>query len=99
MPETIQKPTSVIEPYKLCANFAISPEYDGNSIFLNTFISTCKFCLQYGFYDTQQALVVLHINNKLRGKAAELVNSRNRTQWDKMKTLLDNHFGDEIYPR
>lgn len=89
MPETRQS----VEPYKLSEIFAIIPEYDGNPIFLNTFISSCNTA-QTMAVDNQQLLIVLHIKNKLRGRAAELVNSRNPTTWADIKLLLENHFGD-----
>lgn len=82
-----------VEPYKLSEIFAIIPEYDGNPIFLNTFISSCTTA-QTMSSDNQLVLLVLHIKNKLRGRASELVNSRNPSSWDEIKTLLETHFGD-----
>lgn len=82
-----------VEPYKLSEIFAIVPEYDGNPIFLNTFISACDTASDMA-QGNQQQLLVLHIKNKLRGRAAELVNSRNPSTWNSIQTLLNNHFGD-----
>lgn len=93
MPDTRQTTALAVEPYKLSEIFAIIPEYDGNQIFLNTFISACNTAYNMAV-DTQQALVILHIKNKLRGRAAELVNSRNPTEWIGIRTLLESHFGD-----
>lgn len=41
-----------------------------------------------------QKLLTLHIKNKLRGKAAQLINSRNPATWDEIKELLSIHFSD-----
>lgn len=94
MPETRQQSVSqTVEPYKISEIFSIVPDYDGNPIFLNTFLSSCTTA-QAMCSDNQLVLLVLHIKNKLRGRAAELVNSRNPTTWDDIKDLLENHFGD-----
>lgn len=92
MPET-RSATETVEPYKLSEIFSIVPEYDGNSIFLNTFISSCTTA-QSMAVGNQSTLLVLHIKNKLRGRAAELVNSRDPSSWDEIRDLLENHFGD-----
>lgn len=92
MPET-RAAAEAVEPYKLSEIFSIIPEYDGNQIFLNTFITSCTtaFSMAVG---NQTPLLVLHIKNKLRGRAAELVNSRNPVSWDDIRNLLETHFGD-----
>ncbi|KAJ8936268.1 hypothetical protein NQ318_019755 [Aromia moschata] len=36
-----QQPTAVVEPYKLSEVFSLIPEYNGNQIFLNTFLNSC----------------------------------------------------------
>lgn len=82
-----------IEPYKLSEIFSIVPEFDGNPIFLQTFINACVHA-QGMAVDDQRTLLTLHIKNKLRGKAAEIVNSRNPNTWPEIKSLLDAHFGD-----
>lgn len=82
-----------VEPYKLSELFSLIPEYDGNPIFLTTFINSCNTALQIAVQN-QKVFLILHIKNKLRGKAAELVNSRNPNTWDAIKNLLDTHFGD-----
>lgn len=42
MSKTRQGTPSVVESYKLCEIFFIMPEYDGNVVFLNTFLSVCN---------------------------------------------------------
>lgn len=92
MPET-RSAIETVEPYKISEIFSIVPDYDGNPIFLNTFISSCTTA-QNMAVGNQSTLLVLHIKNKLRGRAAELVNSRNPSSWDEIRDLLENHFGD-----
>lgn len=86
-------PAANIEPYKLNEIFSIIPEYDGNQIFLNTFIQSCNTAFNMAV-GNQKTLLNLHIKNKLRGRAAELINSRNPSTWPEIKILLENHFGD-----
>ncbi|KAJ8951516.1 hypothetical protein NQ318_000212 [Aromia moschata] len=88
-----QQPTAVVEPYKLSEVFSLIPEYDGNQIFLNTFLNSCTtaFGMAVG---NQKVFLTLHIKNKLKGRAAELINSRNPETWDEIKLLLESHFGD-----
>lgn len=93
MVETRQGANAAVENYKLSEIFAIIPEYDGNPIFLNAFISSCTTA-QAMAEGNQVLLLALHIKNKLRGRASELINSRNPSTWDEIKTLLENHFGD-----
>ncbi|KAJ8948296.1 hypothetical protein NQ318_020783 [Aromia moschata] len=82
-----------VEPYKLAEIFSIVPEFDGNQIFLQTFINAVRCAFDMAV-DNQRILLTLHVKNKLRGKAAELVNSRNPSTWDEIKNLLETHFGD-----
>lgn len=83
-----------VEPYKLSEIFSIVPEYDGNPISLLTFINSCD--MAYGMsVDDQRLLLILHIKNKLRGRASELINSRNPNTWAEIKSLLETHFGDQ----
>lgn len=84
---------AVVEPYKLSEIFSIIPEYDGNQIFLQTFLNSCNCAYSMAVGD-QKLLLTLHIKNKLRGRAAELINSRNPTTWEEIKQLLNLHFGD-----
>lgn len=44
--------------------------------------------------ETQRFLLVIHIKNKLRGKAAQLISSRNPNSYLEIKQLLNLHFGD-----
>lgn len=82
-----------VEPYKLSEIFSVVPEYDGNQILLNTFIQACSTAFNMAI-GNQKVLVTLHIKNKLKGRAAELINSREPKTWQEIKTLLENHFGD-----
>lgn len=82
-----------VEPYKLSEIFSIIPEFDGNPITLQTFLNSCVYAQSMAIND-QKLLLTLHIKNKLRGKAAELINSRNPATWAEIKSLLDAHFGD-----
>ena len=85
--------TLTIEPYRLSEIFSIVPEFDGNPVFLQTFITACVHAQGMAVED-QRILLTLHIKNRLRGKAAELVNSRNPATWPEIKNLLEAHFGD-----
>lgn len=78
---------------KLTDLFSIIPEYDGDQILLNSFINSSETALSLAD-DLQLQLVLVHIKNKLRGKASQLINSRNITKWQEIKTLLTSHFGD-----
>lgn len=82
-----------IEPYKLSEIFSIIPEFDGDQIFLQTFLNACDcaFGMSTG---NQKLLLVIHIKNKLRGRAAQLINSRNPSSYFEIKQLLNSHFGD-----
>lgn len=82
-----------IEPYKLSEIFSIIPEFEGDQIFLNTFLNACDHAQRMAVGD-QKFLLNLHIKNKLRGKAAQLVNSRNTETWYEIKSLLNSHFSD-----
>ncbi|XP_072380697.1 uncharacterized protein [Diabrotica undecimpunctata] len=42
----------------------------------------------------QRILLTIHIKNKLRGKAAQLINSRKPTSYTDIKNLLNLNFGD-----
>lgn len=79
--------------YKLNELFSLIPEYDGDQILLNSFINSCDtaFDLAEG---TQAVLLTVHIKNKLRGRASQLINSRNLKTWEEIKLLLNTHFGD-----
>lgn len=61
--------------------------------FLTTCISSCKTA-QAMCNSNQSVSLTLHIKNKLKGRADELVNSRNPSSWDEMKVSLGNHFKD-----
>lgn len=47
-------------------------EFNGNEIFLNTFLNACNTATQVAV-DDQQKFLALHIKNNLKRKAAELV--------------------------
>lgn len=82
-----------IEPYKLSEIFSLVPEYDGDQISLNTFINACNRAHQMCTND-QQILLVIKIKNQLRGRAAQLINSRDINTWNDISQLLTVHFGD-----
>lgn len=88
-----QPQQEVVEPYKLSEIFSIIPEYDGNQINLTTFLNSCRTAYNMSI-GNQVVLLTVHIKNQLTGRAAELVNSRDPTSWDEIRTLLENHFGD-----
>lgn len=81
------------EVYKLSEIFSIIPEFDGDQIFLNTFLYACD-CANSMANIEQKVLLSIHIKNKLRGKAAQLINSRNPLSYNEIKSLLNLHFGD-----
>nr|CAH7762648.1 unnamed protein product [Callosobruchus chinensis] len=82
-----------IEPYRLSEIFSLVPEFDGDQIFLGTFLHACD-CAYNMAVGEQRDLLVIHIKNKLRGKAAQLVSSRNPFSYIEIKQLLNLHFGD-----
>lgn len=82
-----------IEPYKLSEIFSLIPEYDGDQILLNTFINACN-CAHRMCIEEQRIFLTLHIKNKLSGKAAQLINSRDVQTWVEIRHLLTVHFGD-----
>ena len=88
-----QHTQSEIEPYKLSEVFLIVPEFDGDQISLSTFINACDHAYSMAV-GNQKTLLVIHIKNKLKGKAAQLVNSRNPSSYNEIKQLLNLHFGD-----
>ena len=88
-----QQTQSEIEPYKLSEVFSIVPEFDGDQISLSTFINACDHAYSMAV-GNQKTLLVIHIKNKLKGKAAQLVNSRNPSSYNEIKQLLNLHFGD-----
>lgn len=92
-PSSNTQTTVEVEPYKLSEIFSIVPEYEGDQIFLGNFINACDCA--YNMANTQQRVfLVIHIKNKLRGRAAQLISSRNPTTYNEIKQLLNLHFGD-----
>ncbi|XP_050308276.1 uncharacterized protein LOC126744767 [Anthonomus grandis grandis] len=82
-----------VEPYKLSEIFSIVPEFEGDQIFLSNFIIACDCA--YDMANAQQKVfLVIHIKNKLRGRAAQLISSRNPMSYIEIKQLLNLHFGD-----
>lgn len=84
---------AVVEPYKLSEIFFIIPEFEGDQISLGTFINSCDVANTMATGD-QKILLVIHIKNKLKGRAAQLINSRNPSTYQEIKQLLNLHFGD-----
>lgn len=72
MPEERQAHPQNLEPYKISDMFL--PEYEGNQLVLNTFISGCNTA--YSMAENNQQ--TLQIENKLSSRAAELISSRNK---------------------
>lgn len=98
MPETRQQQQqqqqqAEIEPYRLSEIFSIIPEFEGDQISLGTFINACDVADTMSTED-QKILLVIHIKNKLKGRAAQLINSRNPSTYEEIKQLLNLHFGD-----
>jgi len=79
----------IVEPYRLAEIFSIIPEFDGDAIFLGTFLQAYNMVV-----GEQRDLLVIHIKNKLKGRAAQLVSSRNLLSYLEIKQLLNLHFGD-----
>lgn len=82
-----------VESYKLSEIFALIPEFEGDQIFLGTFLNACD-CAYDMCNQTQRHLLAIHIKNRLRGRAAQLVSSRNPQSYLEIKQLLNLHFGD-----
>ncbi|KAJ8978098.1 hypothetical protein NQ317_018964 [Molorchus minor] len=57
--------TGHVEPYKLSEIFSVIPEYDGNQIFLQTFLNAVR-CANSMAIGNQRILLTLHVKNKLR---------------------------------
>lgn len=93
MPAESDNQTAVIEPYKLSEVFSIVPEFDGDQICLGTFINACEQADDMAV-GNQKILLVTHVKNKLKGRAAQLINSRNPSTLNEIKQLLNLHFGD-----
>lgn len=79
--------------FKLTELFSLIPEYDGDQILLESFLSSCQAALHIS-NDEQKILVIIHIKNKLRGKASQLVNSKFTNEWAEIKNLLISNFGE-----
>lgn len=82
-----------VEPYKLSEIFSLIPEFEGDQISLGTFLNSCD-CAYKMATTEQRLLLVIHIKNKLKGRAAQLINSRNPSTYLEIKQLLNLHFGD-----
>ncbi|XP_074035258.1 uncharacterized protein [Leptinotarsa decemlineata] len=78
-----------IEPYKLAEIFSIVPEYDGDSISLGNFINACDHAERMAV-NQQKTSLTIHIRNKLRGKAAQLITSRNPGTYQEIRDELPN---------
>lgn len=85
--------TEYLPEYKLNELCQIIPEYDGDSVLLNTFISSCDAAFQVAT-EEQKYLLTVHLKNKLRGRASQLINSRELRSWIEIRELLRTHFGD-----
>lgn len=90
---TAQGTTIELEAYKLSEIFSIVPEYEGDQIFLGNFLNACD-CAYDMATEQQRVFLIIHIKNKLRGRAAQLINSRNPASYSEIKQLLSLHFGD-----
>lgn len=77
------------QPLKLSEIFAVISDYDRSTIFLNSFLDKCNTAYNMAT-DNQQVLLVMNIKNRHRGRASEIINSRNPTKWEDIKPLLDN---------
>lgn len=71
IPET-NSGTLAVEPYKLSDFFAIIPEYDGNPVFLNSFLDTCNTAHSMSSENQKVLLVLNHQQSHLL--AYELIN-------------------------
>ncbi|KAJ8973092.1 hypothetical protein NQ317_006483 [Molorchus minor] len=82
-----------VDSYKLSEIFSIVPEYEGDQIFLGTFLNA-RDCAYNMANSDQRHLLMIHIKNKLKGRAAQLISSRNPLSYVEIKQLLNLHFGD-----
>lgn len=85
--------TSDIHSYSTSDLSKLIPEYDGNQTLLNNFLNACNEALQLAS-EHQKRLIIIHIKNKLRGRASNLINSRHIEEFEDISTLLKAHFGD-----
>ncbi|KAL1493933.1 hypothetical protein ABEB36_009613 [Hypothenemus hampei] len=79
--------------YNLKDIFMLIPEYDGDPISLNSFLNACNTAYSICSGD-QHIFLIIRIKNQLRGRAAQLINSRDLNQWEEISNLLNIHFGD-----
>lgn len=80
--------------YKLSEIFSLIPEYDGDQITLSNFIRSCSSAFSIT-KDEQKDLLIVHLRNKLKGRAANIINSRDFTDWGSIKAVLTSHFGEK----
>ncbi|KAL1493546.1 hypothetical protein ABEB36_009250 [Hypothenemus hampei] len=73
--------------------FMLIREYDGDPISLNSFSNACNTAYSICSGD-QHIFLIIRIKNQLRGRAAQLINSRDLNQWEEISNLLNIHFGD-----
>ena len=74
------------------------PTFDGQPTRLSTFINACENVLPLMAPNNEPARIsftMMHIRNKLVGKAATLLAARNFTTFPELKTLLVSLFGDQ----
>lgn len=76
----------------------IIPKFDGDLSLLNLYIRKCEYIIR-AFCDsnnlTQNTYVFHSVTSKLVGKAAALLSEREDiNNWDQLKPLLVQHFGD-----
>lgn len=86
-------PNNAALGFKLSELFCLIPEYDGDKILLNSFLTSCETALDIA-NDNQKGLVLVNIKNKLRGRASQIINSRNLNTFNEIQVLLQTHFGD-----
>jgi hypothetical protein len=69
------------------------PEYDGDQSTLFDFIEAVNFAIE-NVPENQQNAIIFIIKSKLVGKARKLISSRQLREWNDIKDLLINHYGD-----
>ncbi|KAL1488664.1 hypothetical protein ABEB36_014464 [Hypothenemus hampei] len=79
--------------YNLKDIFMLILEYDGDPISLNSFLNACNTAYSICSGD-QHTFLIIRIKNQLRGRAAQLINSRDLNQWEEISNLLNIHFGN-----
>lgn len=83
-----------VQVYKLTELFALIPDFEGDAVLLESFITACNTAFEI-CTEEQQVLLTIHIKNKLKGRASQVVNSKFLDHWVAVRNVLLENFGDK----